>query len=327
MTVFGAGAMGTALAIHLARKGEDVALWGSEFDARVLPMLMEQRTHPALPQPLPDGIRVLGPNNVEDAGKEADLAVMAASSNGARSLARLVKDAVDTQTVVVSIAKGLEPKTGKRMSWVYQDELGGRSLVAVGGPSLAAEVSEGLPGRAVFAAANAKALDLAASAFRSPTYGVDTTDDVLGVELCGTTKNVGAIGAGILEGMGSQREQGYKNARAALFARAIYEMASLVEAAGGDRETALGLAGVGDLLVTSIGGRNRTYGEAIGEGADPVQHLEDMQGRGMTVEGVDSARDVHELAATYQLALPVHEAVYRIVHEGAQPESILEALT
>ncbi|MGH2740743.1 MAG: NAD(P)H-dependent glycerol-3-phosphate dehydrogenase [Actinomycetota bacterium] len=326
VTVFGAGAMGTALAIHLARKGEEVALWGSEFDARVLPDLLEKRSHPALPHELPPSVRVLGPEDVAEAGKGADLAVMAASSNGARSLARLVKEAVEESTVVVSIAKGLEPETRKRMSWVYQDELGGRSLVAVGGPSLAAEVSEGLPGRAVFAAASSKALDLAASTFRSPTYGVDTTDDVLGVELCGTTKNVGAIGAGILEGMGAQREQAFKNARAALFSRAIFEMANLVEGAGGDRETALGLAGVGDLLVTSIGGRNRTYGEAIGEGADPLRRLEDMQEQGMTVEGVDSARDVHELAATYQLDLPVHDAVYRIVHGGAKPESILEAL-
>lgn len=326
VTVFGAGAMGTAIAIHLARKGEDVTLWGSEFDARVLPELLETRSHPALPHALPEQATVLGPEELDQATKEIDVAVMGANSNGARSLARIVVPALGGTPIVVSIAKGLEPETRRRMSEVYTEETGGLPVVAVGGPALAAEVAEGLPCAAVFAASDAGVLDRAAGVFRSATYLVDETDDILGVELCGTAKNVAAIGAGILEGLGQQREQSYKNARAALFARAVGELADLVESAGGRRETALGLAGIGDLLVTSIGGRNRMYGEALGAGADPVHHLEDMTARGLTVEGVESAKDVHEIAEEADLRLPVHETVYRIVHEGAPPKSILEAL-
>lgn len=325
ITIFGAGAMGTALAISLARKGEQVTLWGSEFDARVLPVLTEKRTHPALPTKLPDEVRLTGPDELEQAAKGATIGVMAAHSGGARSLAGLVGDALGDVRIVVSLAKGLEPESRKRMTEVYSEELG-KPVVAVGGPALAAEVAEGLPCTAVLACENAEALRETTKAFGSDTYLIHDTSDCAGLEYCSTAKNVGAIGAGIVEGIGVRREQAYKNARAALFTQSVHEMADFVEALGGRRETALGLAGMGDLLVTSLGGRNRQYGEMVGSGADPKHAEEDMKERGMTVEGTESARDVHELAKGRDLDLPVHEAVYRVVHEGASPADVLEAL-
>jgi glycerol-3-phosphate dehydrogenase (NAD(P)+) len=325
ITIFGAGAMGTALAISLARKGEQVTLWGSEFDARVLPDLIEKRSHPALPAPLPDSVHVAGPDELEEAGKGATIGVMAAHSAGARSLAKLTAGALGDVRTVVSLAKGLEPETHKRMTEVYGEELG-RPVVAVGGPALAAEVAEGLPCTAVLACEDATALDATAGAFRSDTYLVHDIADCAGLEYCTTAKNVGAIGAGLVEGMGMRREQAYKNARAALFTQSVHEMADLVEGLGGSRDTALGLGGMGDLLVTSLGGRNRQYGEMVGSGADPKHAEDDMQARGMTVEGTESARDVHDLAQEHGLDLPVHEAVYRVVHEGAPPAEVLEAL-
>ncbi len=325
ITIFGAGAMGTALAISLARKGEQVTLWGSEFDARVLPDLIEKRTHPALPATLPDEVRVAGPDELEQAAKGATIGVMAAHSGGARSLAGLVGDALGDVRFVVSLAKGLEPESRKRMTEVYTEELG-RPVVAVGGPALAAEVAEGLPCTAVLACENPQALRETTRAFGSSSYLIHDTPDCAGLEYCSTAKNVGAIGAGIVEGMGMRREQAYKNARAALFTQSVHEMADFVEALGGRRETALGLAGMGDLLVTSLGGRNRQYGEMVGSGADPRHAEEDMKERGMTVEGTDSAQDVHDLAKEIGLDIPVHDAVYRVVHEGAPPADVLEAL-
>jgi glycerol-3-phosphate dehydrogenase (NAD(P)+) len=103
-------------------------------------------------------------------------------------------------------------------------------------------------------------------------------------------------------------------------------MADLVERLGGQRDTALGLAGLGDLLVTSIGGRNRQFGEMVGMGAQPLEAGRDMESRGLTVEGIESARDVHELAAEQSLDLPIHDAVYRVVHQGAPPAEILSAI-
>lgn len=324
--MFGAGAMGTALAIHLARKGEDVTIWGSEFDARVLPMLAGEHVHPALPERVPHQVRVLGPGELVDASRGAELAVLAANSNGARSLGRMVATALPPDITLVSIAKGLEPESLKRMSEVHTEELPGRPVVVVGGPALAPEVAEGLPCAAVFAGTNGEAVERAAAAFRTERYSVETSDDLPGVEYCAVAKNVAAIGAGILDGMGRPIEQEYKNARAALITRAVWEIAELAEALGGRRETALGLAGLGDVLVTSVGGRNRMYGEVVGGGSDPLRALEDMTARGLTVEGAESARDVHVLAKQAGLDLPVHEAVYRIVHEGAPPETIVEVL-
>jgi glycerol-3-phosphate dehydrogenase (NAD(P)+) len=325
ITVFGAGAMGTALAISLARKGEQVTLWGSQYDARVLPDLIEKRSHPALPATLPEELRVCGPDELDQAAKGATIAVMAAHSAGARSLAGMVGGSLDDIETVVSLAKGLEPETRKRMTEVYREELG-KPVVAVGGPALAAEVAEGLPCTAVLACEDGGALRAATEAFRSETYLVHDTDDCAGLEYCSTAKNVGAIAAGIVEGIGVRREQAYKNARAALFTQAVQELADLVEGLGGRRETALGLGGMGDLLVTSLGGRNRQYGEMVGSGADPKHAEEDMEERGMTVEGTESARDVHALAREHGLDLPVHEAVYRVVHEGAPPSEVLEAI-
>jgi glycerol-3-phosphate dehydrogenase (NAD(P)+) len=326
VTVFGAGAMGTALAIHLAQKGERVTLWGSSFDERVLPGLQNQRMHPALTERLPESIQVLGPDQLREASAAPDIAIMAANSNGARSLATIIAPALPDLRSIVSVAKGLEPGSVARISEVYREELGDRPIVVIGGPALAPEVADGLPAAAVFASTDEAALEFAAATFGTDTYVVEPTDDVPGVELCGTAKNVAAIGSGILEGLGRARELEYKNARAALFARAVHEMADFVEGAGGRRETAFGLAGMADLLVTSIGGRNRAFGEAVGMGGDPTRTLENMTERGLTVEGVESARDVRVLAEKAGLELPVHDAVYRVVHEGAPPTSILEAL-
>jgi glycerol-3-phosphate dehydrogenase (NAD(P)+) len=326
ITVFGAGAAGTAHAIHLARKREDVSLWGSEYDARVLPELLERRSHPALPERIPLELRVLGPDDLAEAAKDIDFAVLAANSAGARSLGRLVSGAIPAEAVLVSVTKGLERETRRRMSEVYAEEIPDRPVVAVGGPALAPELSEGFLTAVVFGCPNGDACGRAAEAFRSDRYLVEATDDVIGVEICATAKNVAAIGAGILEGIAQSRQRDLKNARAALFAQAVHEIADLVEALGGRRETALGRAGMGDLLVTSIGGRNRLYGEAIGLGGDPAGVLEDMKSRGMTVEGAEAVDDVHALTEEHGLDLPVHEAVYRVVREGGPAESVVEAV-
>jgi glycerol-3-phosphate dehydrogenase (NAD(P)+) len=326
ITVFGAGAAGTAHAIHLARKGEDVMLWGSEFDARVLPELLERRSHPALPERIPSELRVLGPEDLADAAKDISFAVLAANSSGARSLGRLVSGAIPADAVLVSVTKGLEDGSRCRMSEVYGDEIPGRPVVAVGGPALAPELSEGFLTAVVFGCSDGDACRGAADTFRSDRYVVETSDDVVGVEICATAKNVAAIGAGILEGIAQSRQRDMKNARAALFAQAVHEIADLVGALGGRRETALGRAGMGDLLVTSLGGRNRLYGEAIGLGGEPGHVLEDMRSRGMTVEGAEAVDDVHSLVAEHGLDLPLHEAVYGVLQEGRPAATVLEAV-
>jgi glycerol-3-phosphate dehydrogenase (NAD(P)+) len=324
--VFGAGAMGTAIAMHLARNGNRTVLWASEFDQSVLPALEEQRRHPALPEHLPDSLKVAGPEALATAVDGIDIAVMGAHSGGARTLARIVMEGCDSLPLVVGVAKGLEPETLKRMSEVYAEEVGHERVISVGGPCLAGEVAQGLPCSVIFASQHASSAQTSAEAFRSPTYHVSITDDLLGVEYCMVAKNVAAIGLGILDGLGKGIGFEYRNAKAALFSQACAELVELVVALGGRAETANGLAGLGDALVTSLGGRNRLFGELLGEAVSPDDALGDLMKKGMTVEGVEASRDVARLADGKGLRLPFFEQIHRIVFDGAPAVSVLDCL-
>lgn len=318
--------MGTALAMHLARQGRPTALWASPFDAGVLPALTGDRKHPGLPEHLPESLAVLGPDDLSEAAKDLELAVMGASSAGARSLAHLVVEGCGAPPRLVSVAKGLEPETYRRMSEVYAEEAGHGHVVSVGGPCLAPEVAQGLPSSVVFASAEPADAEAAAAVFRSKDFHVTVTDDVLGVEYCTVAKNVAAIGVGIVDGIAKVTRMEYRNAKSALFAQAFLELERLVVALGGRIETARGLAGLGDVLVTSLGGRNRLYGELVGEGAEPRTALKELTDRGMTVEGVESTLDIERLAADTDLRLPLFAQVHAILFDGAPAESVLDCL-
>jgi glycerol-3-phosphate dehydrogenase (NAD(P)+) len=327
VTVYGAGAMGTAFAIHSARAGNQTILWGSEFDARVLPALTGDRKHPALPEHLPESLVVMGPDELQDASANPDFAVMGAHSGGARTLAQIVAADVGEDPVVLSLAKGLEPESGKRMSEVYAEEVGHSRVISVGGPCLAGELAEGLPSAVVFAAGNREFGEHARETFQTDAYRVHVSDDLIGVEYCTVLKNVAAIGLGIIDGLAKGAgEREFRNAKAAMFTQAIAEQVRLITELGGKAETVMGLAGLGDTHVTAAGGRNRMYGELLGEGTSPKEALDGMVRRGMTVEGVDSSKDTDELAKRTGIDLPFHQSVLRIVFEGAEASSILQCL-
>jgi glycerol-3-phosphate dehydrogenase (NAD(P)+) len=326
ITVFGAGAMGTAIAMHLARSGNEISLWASEFDRAILPALTEGRRHPALPAPLPESLTVLGPEHLDAAAEGIDLAVMGAHSGGARTLARIVMDAKVDLPIVVGIAKGLETGTLKRMSEVYAEEVGHERVVGMGGPCLAGEIALGLPTAAVLASDVQATAEQSAVPFRSEIFHALVTDDLAGLEYCTVGKNVAAIGMGILDGMGKVSGLSYSNAKAALFTQAFHELVRLVVGLGGRAETVAGLAGLGDTLVTSLGGRNRLFGELLGEGANPEEALADLSRKGMTVEGVDSARDVGTMAERADLHLPFFDLIHRILFEGEQATDVVDCL-
>jgi glycerol-3-phosphate dehydrogenase (NAD(P)+) len=326
ITVFGAGTMGTAFATHAARLGLPTSLWANEHDLAAYSSLRSERRHPLLREDLPPGVDLYGPNELERAALDVEVAVLAANHSGARPLARSARDHVRPARFAISVAKGLEPETGRRMSEVYAEELEGPEVVVIGGPCLARELAEGLPTAAVWAAATPEAAEQAGKPFDDRRYQIAFTDDVVGVELCSMMKNVAAIGLGILDGLGKATDIPYQNAKAALFALAAGEIVDLVTAGGGRAETAMGLAGIGDQLVTSLGGRNRLYGELVGAGDQPDDSLAELEARGLTVEGVDSTRDVRRIAEELGLELPYHDAVHRVLFEEARPEEILEVL-
>ncbi len=325
-TVFGAGAIGTALAMHLARKGNPTVLWASEFDQRVLSDLLDQRRHPSLPEFLPESLTVLGPDGLDEAARDVEIAVMGAHAGGARTLARIVTDGGRPLPIVVGVAKGLEPDTLVRMSEVYGEEVGHKRVISIGGPCLAPEVAQGLPCGVVFASADHQAAEVAAAAFRTSAYHVTISDDLPGVEYSMVAKNVAAIGLGILDGLGKGVGFEYRNAKSALFTQACAELVEFVVALGGRKETATGLAGMGDVLVTMLGGRNRLFGELLGEGIPPDDALADLTAKGMTVEGVASSREVAVLVEGKGLVLPFLEQVHKIVFEGAPAARVLDCL-
>jgi glycerol-3-phosphate dehydrogenase (NAD(P)+) len=326
LTVFGAGAMGTALAMHAARAGVDTALWANPFDERALDAIRADGKHPSLPEHVPSQLAVHGPEELERASKDVEIAVLAATSDTARSLAGMVREVAGAARFLVSLAKGVESRTDMRISQVVAEELPGPAFVAVAGPCLAGELAAGAPSPAVWASASVDHARTAGTPLVSRTYQLSFTDDLPGVEYCTAAKNVAAIGMGILDGLEKLSNETFRNAKAALFTKAVQEMCDLVEALGGRRETAMGLAGVGDILVTGSGGRNRLYGELIGEGQDPASAREHLEARGMTVEGASSAGDVLRLADGHGLDLAYHAGVYRIVFEGEDPGHILDAL-
>lgn len=314
------------MAMHAARIGHDTTLWANPHDEAAFAFLREERKHPLLSEHLPDAVRLCGPDELAAAADGAEIAVMGANSHGARSLATMVRDALDQVPFVISVAKGLEPGTGLRMSEVYRAELPWASVVAVGGPCLANELAAGLPTAGVWAAGNEDLARRAGAPLDHRRYQLVYTDDVVGVELCAMMKNVAAIGLGILDGVGKPTGEDFKNAKAALFTKAAHEIVDLVTALGGRAETAFGLAGVGDQLVTSLGGRNRLFGELVGGGDPPKDTHVELEARGMTVEGVDSTRNVTRLADQAGLHLPYHGAIHRVLFEGANPRDILEVL-
>jgi glycerol-3-phosphate dehydrogenase (NAD(P)+) len=326
VTVLGAGAMGTAFAMHAARAGLPTSLWANEHDLAAYASMRDERKHPLLPEHLPAGVELHGPNDLDAAARDVEIAVLAANSGGARSLASMVREHVAGARVTVSVAKGLEPTTGKRMSEVYGEEIAGPDVVVVGGPCLARELAEGLPTAAVWAAGVVSVAEAAGKPFDDRHYQLSFSDDVVGVELCSMMKNVAAIGLGLLDGLGKGTGIGYQNAKAALFTRATQEIVVLVTELGGRPETAMGLAGIGDQLVTSLGGRNRLYGELVGTGDPPEDTLRELEAGGLTVEGVGSTRDVRRLASERGVRLPYHEAVHRVIFEDARPHEVLEVL-
>jgi glycerol-3-phosphate dehydrogenase (NAD(P)+) len=326
LTVFGAGAMGTALAMHASRAGVDAALWANPYDDRALEAIRTDGRHHALPEHVPSTLGVHGPDELELAAKDVEIAVLAATSDTARSLMGMVREAAGEARFVVSLAKGVETASGLRISEVCAEELPGPAFVTVAGPCLASELAAGAPSSAVWASPDVDDARSAGSPLVTKAYQLAFTDDVAGVEYCSAAKNVAAIGMGILDGLEKLSGESFRNAKAALFTMAIDEVCDLVQALGGRRETAVGLAGVGDILVTGTGGRNRLYGELIGEGQDPTAAREHLEARGMTVEGAASAGDVRRLAEGHGLDLPYHTAVYRIVFEREDPRGILDTL-
>jgi glycerol-3-phosphate dehydrogenase (NAD(P)+) len=312
ITVLGAGSWGTALAIRLAVNHNNTCLWGHEPE--VMAMLARERQN-----------RLLLPGKIfpESLSIEADLTqaihqgrdlLVAVPSHAMREVLTRAAPALQSDSRIAWATKGLENRSGKFMHEVLEEVLGTRYPAAVlSGPTFAQEVAAGLPTALTVASNNPPFANDLASRLHGETMRVYTSDDIIGVQLGGTVKNVLAIAAGISDGL-----QLGANSRAALITRGLAEIIRLGDALGARKETLMGLSGVGDLILTCTDdqSRNRRLGLALGRGTSLEIAVREI---GQVVEGFNTAREVVQLASDNGVDMPISEQVFRVLHEGLSP--------
>ena len=317
--VLGAGSWGTALAVHLARIGHDVRLW-----ARDPALAQDMRARRANAVYLADVTlpeRLTVTDSVESGVAGSELVVSAIPSHGCRAVIRAAEPHMSRGATVVSATKGLEAGTLLRMSELIRQELGSeRRVVVLSGPSFAAEVAQQLPTAVLAASDDSAATEFVQMEFRGPYFRLYGSSDVVGVEIGGALKNVIAIAAGVVEGLGLGH-----NALAALITRGLAEMTRLACAAGARRETLAGLSGLGDLVLTCTGtlSRNRHVGMELARGRKLAEILAGMK---MVAEGVSTTTTALALGERYQVELPIAHQMAEVLAGRSDVRTAVDAL-
>jgi glycerol-3-phosphate dehydrogenase (NAD(P)+) len=318
IAVLGAGSWGTALAILLCRNGHRVRLWGHDVE-QIDALRRDGENRLFLPGvPLPEDLAAT-PSLDEALSGASDCLIVVPSHAFRRVVEETARRLPETMGVAWA-TKGLDPASGDLLHAVAQESLGARALAVVSGPSFAQEVAHGLPTAVTVASADVAFAERVARRLHGERFRAYTSSDMVGVEVCGAAKNVLAIATGIADGLGFGA-----NTRAALITRGLAELIRIGTALGGRKETFMGLAGIGDLVLTCTDNqsRNRRMGLALAAGAS----LADAQAKiGQEVEGVVTALAMHRLASRLGIEMPISEQVYRVLYEGASPESATRAL-
>ncbi len=315
VAVVGSGGWGTALALALCRKGHETVLWS--HNAQKADAMCITRENPMLPGvSLPEQLRISGDDRCVAGCK---MVVIAAPSVHIRSVCQRVAPYLEPDAVMVSVTKGIEPDTFLRMSQIVEEETH-RSVVALTGPSHAEEVALQVPTGCLAACTDKKLAEMVQDAFMSETFRIYTSPDIIGAELGGALKNVIALCAGAIDGLGYG-----DNTLAMLMTRGLTEVARLGMAMGAKKETFAGLAGIGDLIVTctSKHSRNRRAGVMLGRGMEPGVVLSSAGG---AVEGFYAARSVRALAVSICVEMPIVEAAYQVIYEGISAAEAVQEL-
>lgn len=317
-----AGAWGTALAIHLSRRGHSVTLVPHTLE-EAMDMGTARENRQFFPgHPFPADLQI--GFEIKPALMEAEVCILACPSKFLRSVCRTVRgqlEGANSLKLFVTICKGLEEGTNDIPSTILQQELPGYAHGVLSGPTFASQVAEGQPSAIVLAtdAAEDTMLKLQ-EAISGENLRVYTSDDMVGVELGGCLKNVYAIAAGMCDGLGLR-----DNSKAALLTRALHELVRVGVRLGGRQETFYGLTGFGDLVLTCNGqeSRNRTFGELFAKGT-PVKTL--IEERQMTVEGYRTSHCFHHICQEKGIEAPILEQIYRILFEGQTADKAIRAL-
>ena len=321
VAVLGAGAWGTALAIHLARLGEPVTLWAHRKES-AQQLRVERQNSRYLPNiQFPDCLHVR--ENLDEVLNDVEAILVVVPSHVFRSVLESVQKITAGRKVHIAWAtKGFEPDSLLLLHKVAKDVFGAeQSLAVLSGPTFAAEVARGMPTAMVSASRDSDEAEYWAKLFHHDSFRMYTQQDIVGVEVGGAYKNIMAIATGISDGLGLGA-----NARAALVSRGMAEMMRLSSALGGESETMMGLAGLGDLVLTCTDdlSRNRRFGFKLAQsGAEVEQVIAEI---GQVVEGVKAVRAVYLLAEKLELDLPIMNQVYGLVEGKVTPQQAVQEL-
>ena len=314
VTILGDGAWATTLGILLNKNGHKVTIW-SNFPDYLDELNLKKVNEKYLPGfSIPKEISF--EKDINEAVSSSDIVVDAIPSKFYRSVLKKINCDVSDK-IFVNVSKGIEQKSLKRMTEIIKEELGKVKTCILSGPTIAIEVAEEMPAVAISASNNLKIAKTIQELFFNQNFRVYTSEDPLGVELCGALKNVIAIVAGISDGLGFGA-----NAKAAILSRGIVEIARLGQVMGAKKKTFFGIAGLGDLSTTCISpeSRNRTLGERIGRG----EKLEEIiNSTNSVIEGVTTTEAVYNLSKKYNIDMPITNQVYMILYHKKDPKKAL----
>ena len=311
IAIIGAGSWGTALAIVAARQGHDVRIWSR--NQNVVEAINRQHQNPTYLREGQMPVSVSASKDILETIESAEFVILAAPSHATRALLESMTASLRTGTIIVSATKGIEIETGKRISEVVAEVMPSEIVtpfVCLSGPSFAHEVMQNHPTAVVAASDDREASGAVQSELSTETLRVYTNDDVVGTELGGSIKNVMAIAAGMVYGLGFGA-----NSVAALITRGLAEMTRLTLHEGGKLETMMGLAGLGDLVLTCTGSlsRNRFVGQELGKGRSLS---EIVAGMNEVAEGIKTTLAVKSLADRVGVRMPITDQVHSVLYEG-----------
>ncbi|MBU3175128.1 NAD(P)H-dependent glycerol-3-phosphate dehydrogenase [Clostridium estertheticum] len=308
----GGGSFGTALSIMLAKKGTSVNIWDRKLSV-INDINVKRENIKYLPNiTVPSGITAY--IDIEEVINDTDIIVLSVPSHVIRNICKMITPYLKQNQIIVSIAKGIEEGSLKRISEVIEEEIPSNPIVILSGPSHAEEVALDIPTTVVVTSKQMEYAMIVQDVFMTNKFRVYTNEDIIGVEIGGAVKNIIALAAGISDGIGYG-----DNAKAALMTRGMNEIIRIGTRLGGRIETFYGLTGMGDLIVTctSVHSRNRKAGILIGKGILVEKACNDI---GMVVEGIKAIRAFYELKEKEKVSMPITDVLYKVLFEGKDPK-------
>jgi glycerol-3-phosphate dehydrogenase (NAD(P)+) len=334
-TILGAGAMGSAMATPLRRRGWEVRLWGTWLDGPLLAACRAGEPHPRTAVRLAEGTELFDVEQLPAAMDGADIVILAVASIGVEEVTRRAAPLTSGADVLLLLSKGFSCDADGRVGLLpdgiravfARAGLAAPPIVAVAGPCKANEVADERPTATVFACADEDMAHRVASSLSTDAYRPAPSGDEVGVEVCAAMKNVYAIALGVADGLADRGGQPWHDLKAAVFSQAVRELALLTTLVGGHPSTPIGLAGVGDLEVTGLSGRNKLYGVRIGRGEAAADALAAMSAAQQTVEGVPACALalalVDQRDPALWVALPLLRAIASTLDGASRPQRLI----